>query len=267
MGILSPSLLQDVQNSAINSGANFLTGATTSAFGPTIKLASNAAGIAGGALQTASVAANVSMQAVSYLQTQLISYTTEVALEIAKINMDDIPSKIISYVSYFMSTPAEIMKELSSPIEELQKVDNQKALKKKQDELFEKANEKVSKFTEPVNKHIEKASDALGSVSDFVQQGPQFVEKEINKIVNKTMDYAHKVGAKKVNEANELKQKTKDDIAKKTAKPQADEANNKLKQETKTKLEKMAEQKAKAINWAKAQADAAIKKIKAMLGA
>ena len=68
MGILSPSLLQDVQNSAINSGANFLTGATTSAFGPTIKLASGAAGIAGGALQTASVAANVSMQAVSYLQ-------------------------------------------------------------------------------------------------------------------------------------------------------------------------------------------------------
>lgn len=190
----------------------------------------------------------IAMYAASYIG-------TKVGDLLAPPNIGDIQAKMSSYLGDYIENPADIIKELMSPMELL----DVNSLKSDINDLIgglqAMVAEKVGEMMDKVNEYVDEAVEAINSVTAYIAKGPAWVEAQLDMINNKAKSSIDEFVGKYYNTLNAEKQKFIDAQAEKLAKKMAAKMNEKIFKTTFEMIKKpqqlLAQAKAKAMSAAK----------------
>lgn len=282
--ILSASTIMQLQNTAIDSGANFLIGAATSPFSPSfdanqagamsvvggaIGVAAGAANIVGSGLNTALLSANIVSEGVTKLSEKLTAYVTE-----CTVKLMDIPTAYFTYVTQEKikeglkgkASMEQLMKMLNSDAEKEAEKANEESKKQSEEQTKQESANKVKKVTATVTQALTKATKELQTIASYVQQGPEWMSYQVEKysdlIAYQTYGYLTAV----VEAFDETKKDWAYSLADKTATIAVDDQFRMMVAKQKVNLEKIERTKQKTITKAKALVAKALMKIKGLLG-
>lgn len=282
--ILSASTIMQLQNSAIDSGANFLIGAATSPFDPNFNenkagimsvvggamgAVSGAANIAGSAINTAALSANIVAEGVAYLSQRITAYVAECTVKLMNLPtayLAEVTQKKISEGMKEELTMSYIMKRLTKNAEDNAKEENKKNEKKSQNKVKTDITKKVKDISYAATNAINKATKELNSIASYVQKGPKWMNDQVIKYSDLVMDQTGGFLGSTVESFEKTKKDWAYSMADKAAKIALDESKRILLAKTKMTLDKIEAAKKKAMNAAKAAVAQAMMKIKGLLG-
>ena len=287
-GILSEETIKQAAAAEKKSGDDFLAGKSSSPFGPAMKsnslgeLQANimgglaqatvngvtqvagstlgvvgaAAGVVGSAAETALLCTNIVAETFSYISKELVSYVTEVVVDLASLDLSPIMTAVSTYLTAGLQTPDEMIKELMTEaekaLEDAQKAAEDEAKNAKMAEMKIKAQE----FQQKVDTFMNDIKDKIDTVTSYIEAGPDWLEEKIDELSYKGFEQMGKYAGIATYTVNKKKEEFINNIAKNIAEPQAKKINEKAKEAQK----KVMDEAKKLIAKAKAIAMALIAK-------
>ena len=181
-------------------------------------------------------------------------------------SIGDIQAKMSSYLGKYIENPAEIMKELMSPMELLDISSLQSDLNELIGGLQALIAEQVAEMMKEVNKYVDEAVEAINSVTAYIVKGPAWVEAQLDIINNKAKSSIDGFVGTYYNKLNKEKQKFIDAQAEKLAKKMAAKMNEKIFKVTFEIIKKPQQILAKAKAKAMSAVKGALLNLKATIG-
>jgi hypothetical protein len=181
--------------------------------------------------------------------------------------LNEITSLATSYMSKYLMSGEDIMKELTTTLESTMSKIETLDINKSINSLMNTVNEHVGKITGEVGEFVnDKLPDWMDGIGTYIQQGPKYVKDKVCWVDEQCCYQIEKVVGKGTDFLFDKKQKMINSIAEGAAKVMADVVNKKLKKEQKKLLDKTKKAIAKATVVARAAASAALLGLKAKLG-
>lgn len=143
-------------------------------------------------------------------------------------SIGDIQAKMSSYLGDYIENPAEIMKELMTPMELLDVSSLKSDISDLAGGLQAMIAEKVGDMTEKVNKYVDEAVEAVNSVTAYIVKGPAWVETQLDIVNNKAKSSIDEFVGTQYDILDKEKQKFIDAQAKKLAQKMAAKMNEKI---------------------------------------
>lgn len=267
MGLLEGDLLKKVQDVAINPGANFLVGQATSSFGSAIQTVSSVTTLAAAPLQAAGVIMEVTEKAVSYITSELVSYLTTAAVEMAKFDLSIIPKKVAYVTAYYTKSKEEIIKEIKKPVDITQDEDFDKEQDEKMKRDLEAIQKKVSDFKTKMDTKLSYVNKSISSITAYIQEGPKWVEQKLAYVSYNILKSVKEETGKQHYLLEEEKKRKINEIVEPKARKAADAINNEIKKVQVAIIEEINLKKKEALLLANAAKAQAIMLLKGLLGA
>lgn len=200
---LGPEMWEGLLNSTIDSGANFLAGQVTSAFaGPTSTL-SNVTAFAASSMDTVmSTAAVLNPQFLIEFTSSLVLNSTQVIInELTRITTEkvtevtmrslNIPVEIsqisLSYFNSYKMSISDMLKELSIPTGERISIKVDLLKKIEENEFIQKVGNFATKAKEKIDTFCGESAKALNMISSYIQNGPEWISKQVNNAISDTI--------------------------------------------------------------------------------
>lgn len=279
--VLSASTVMQLQNSAIDSGANFLIGAATSPFDPNFDenkaglmsvvggamgAASGAANIAGSAINTAALSANIVAEGIAYLSQNLTEYVAQATVKLMTIPMDKVTAASAKCIQESTFKPKDIIDKLTKGAEEFSKGVQEEMEKQQQLEIKNGATSKIKKVSKTVTDALTKAQKEMNAIASYVQKGPEWMDSQVQKYSYLVMTQVSGNVDKVVEDFDTIKNEWAESAGQAIAAKVVQPINAKLVDAQKKILEKIESAKQKAMITAKAAVAQAMMKIKGLLG-
>lgn len=282
--ILSASTVMQLQNSMIDSGANFLIGAATSPFDPnfsenqagvmsvvggTIGVASSAANIAGSAINTAALSANIVAEGIAYLSQRITSYVAECTVKLLTLPTAYLAEVTKAKISEGMKEElkmSNIMKRLTQDSEKNSEEKNKENEKESENKVKKDMTKKVKEISYKATTAINKATYQMNSIAAYVQKGPEWMSYQVTKYSDLVMEQTGGFLGSTVESFDKTKKDWAYSMADKAAKIALDKTKREMLAKMKIQLDKIEQAKQKAMNKAKAAVAQALMKIKGLLG-
>lgn len=165
-----------------------------------VDTAQSASNLLGTTITTALNAPQIVMDLTNTVISETTSYITSATTDIAKGAITytiKFPSRIISlttsyykdFLSYFKLTLDDVMISNESKVE----IQNELNKSLEQKKLMDIKTEKVKKSTEKINNVVSKVTTGMNTISEHIQEGPEWVEEQCNKILFNGLSYIGKV--------------------------------------------------------------------------
>lgn len=269
---LSSDAIQELASQKVDLGANFLIGKATipTTYNPTayaLSTVSNTASIVGNSIQSATLITTITTQAIAYLSEQMVSYATEVLPSLLDLPLAYMVERSKDGFSEHLKTVDQLMKEINVDVEKEAEDAQKTSDDKKKNEKLEKLKEQTKDIADKVNKGLEKASKNLNNIAYIINDGPNIVQKKLDEWNNKAITETKKFVAENVtNIQRDVKQQV-GEWGYDQGKSLAYTTNNLAKQSLESTAREVEKTKKKITAKAKAAAEAALMKLKGLLGA
>ena len=278
---LSQETIMQLHNSALDCGANFLIGASTSPFDPnfsyktagimstiggTIGVAASASNIVGSAINTAALSANIVAEGLQDLNTKLTEYVAKSTVKIMSIPMEKFGEAMQKEIKEKTLKVKDIIKQLTQGAEDF---DNayKKTLEENQNaEIKSKALLKVKEISYTVSAALVKAQKELTTIAYYVAKGPNWMQNQVDKYSYLVMQQVVGNVDKTVESFEETKDKWAETAGKTVGSKAVEPINAKLIETQKGIIEKVEIKKKEMMAKAGAAMAKAIMKIKGLLG-
>ena len=166
----------------------------------TVDTAQSGANLLGTTITTALNAPQLVMDLTNMVISETTSYITSATMDLAKGTIAytmKFPSRIIfwttsytkDFMSYFKLTLDDVMMSDESKVE----IQNEINKSLEQKKLMDIKTEKLQKSTEKINNVVSKVTTGMNTISEHIQEGPEWVESQCNKILFNGMSYIGKV--------------------------------------------------------------------------
>lgn len=181
--------------------------------------------------------------------------------------LNEITSLASSYMSKYIMSAEDIMKELTTTLESTTSTTESLDINKSINSLMNTVNEHVGKITGEVGEFVNnKLPNWMDGIGTYIQQGPKYVKDKVRCVDEQCCYQIEKVVGKGTDFLFDKKQNMINSIAEGTAKVMADVVNKKTKKQQKDKLDKTKKAIAKTTAVARAATSAALLGLKAKLG-
>ena len=223
--MMNSKSLGEFQANVVGGLAQATVNGITQAAGSTLGVVGAAAGVVGTAAETALLCTSIVTEAFSYISQELIGYCTDVAIDLATLDVSPIASKIGELLTAGLQTPDEMIKELMSnaekALEDAQKAAEDEQKNAKIEEMKIKAQEFKTKMDDTLNMVKEK----IDSVTAYIEAGPDWLEEKIDDLSYKCFEQIGIQAGKTTYSFNVKKKEFIDKLAENIAEPKAKAAN------------------------------------------
>lgn len=165
-----------------------------------VDTAQSGANLLGTTITTALNAPQLVMDLTNMVISETTSYITSATMDLAKGTIAytmKFPSRIVfwttsytkDFMSYFKLTLDDVMMSDESKVE----IQNEINKSLEQKKLMDIKTEKLQKSTEKINNVVSKVTTGMNTISEHIQEGPEWVESQCNKILFNGMSYIGKV--------------------------------------------------------------------------
>lgn len=282
MGLLKDdsSLFNKVKEQALDPGANFLVGKTTSAFttdhnffGEVVTTSSYLSYIGGKSLEaitaginSASLMLEVTKKGISYLTDEVFAYSAVVTKKLLETTAYERVSYCKEMTPKLIKPLSEIKAELQTNEEELAEEKEEEMEKQEEEEKTKETEEKVKNFKDRCDDFLGQCSYGLTTLVSYINAGPEWLDKKLTKFATEKIENIKKETAEQLNQDLEQKKQEARDKGWKDAQKAAEKINDEQKQAVKKALDLEKKNKKKAENLAKAATAQAKMLIKGLLG-
>ena len=281
MSILSGDTIMQLNNSAVDAGANFLVGAATSPFDPnfsvqnagamsvvggTVGVASGAANIVGSGIGDAALTANIVAAGMQNISNLVTSYIADATAKLATIPMDKFSEAMSEAVTSGTFKPADIVKKLSQGAEDFQKGVAEEMEKAQQEKIKTGASTKIQELSKKASDTLISAEKQLNSIASYTSKGPKWMESQIKKLSDLVIEQFSGNVDKTIKDFDTIKNDWAESAGKSAGQKIVNPINDKLVKAQKDILDKIDKNKNQAINKAKASIAQALMKVKGLLG-
>jgi hypothetical protein len=236
--VMNSQSLGEFQANIVGGLAQATVNGITQAAGSTLGVVGAAAGVVGTAAETALLCTSIVTEAFSYISQELIGYCTDVAIDLATLDVSPIATKIGELLTAGLQTPDEMVKELMSNaekgLEDAQKAAEDNSKNKKIEEMKIKAEEFKTKMDNTLNMVKEK----IDSVTAYIEAGPDWLEEKIDDLSYKCFEQIGIQAGKTTYNFNVQKKEFIDKLAENIAEPKAKAANEIAKNAQKKTMDK-----------------------------
>lgn len=223
--VMNSKSIGEFQANVVGGLAQATVNGVTQAAGSALGVVGAAAGVVGAAAETALLCTNIVTEAFSYISKELIGYCTDVAIDLATLDVSPVAEKIGKLLTDGLQTPDEMIKELMSnaekALEDAQKAAEDDLKNAKVQEMKIKAEEFKTKMDDTLNMVKEK----IDSVTAYIEAGPDWLEEKIDDLSYKCFEQIGIQAGKATYTFNEKKKEFIDKIAENIAEPKAKAAN------------------------------------------
>ena len=223
--MMNSKSLGEFQANVVGGLAQATVNGVTQAVGSTLAVVGAAAGVVGTAAETAMLCTSIVTEAFSYISQELIGYCTDVAIDLATLDVTPIAPKIAELLTDGLQTPDEMIKELMSnaekALEDAQKAAEDEQKNAKIEEMKIKAQEFKTKMDDTLNMVKEK----IDSVTAYIEAGPDWLEEKIDDLSYKCFEQIGLQAGKTTYAFNIKKKEFIDKLAVNIAEPKAKAAN------------------------------------------
>lgn len=270
-----------LNNSAVDAGANFLVGAATSPFDPnfsvqnagamsvvggTVGVASGAANIVGSGIGDAALTANIVAAGMQNISNLVTSYIADATAKLATIPMDKFSEAMSEAVTSGTFKPADIVKKLSQGAEDFQKGVAEEMEKAQQEKIKTGASTKIQELSKKASDTLISAEKQLNSIASYTSKGPKWMESQIKKLSDLVIEQFSGNVDKTIKDFDTIKNDWAESAGKSAGQKIVNPINDKLVKAQKDILDKIDKNKNQAINKAKASIAQALMKVKGLLG-
>lgn len=165
-----------------------------------VDTAQSGVNLLGTTMTTALNAPQLVMDLTNMVISETTSYITSATMDLAKGTVAytmKFPSRIVfwttsytkDFMSYFKLTLNDVMMSDESKVE----IQNEINKSLEQKKLMDIKTEKLQKSTEKINNVVSKVTTGMNTISEYIQEGPEWVESQCNKILFNGMSYIGKV--------------------------------------------------------------------------
>ena len=184
-GIKNAKSLGELNQNVMGGLAEATVNGVTQAAGSTLGAVGAAAGVAGAAIETATICATIVTDTFSYVSKELMSYVGTVVADLASIDLSKIVATVSTYLTAGLQTPDEMLKELMTEaekaLEDAQKAAEDEAKNAKMAEMKQKAQE----FQQKVDTFMNNIQEKLETVTSYIEAGPDWLEEKIDDLTYK----------------------------------------------------------------------------------
>ena len=203
----------------------------------------------------------------SYMTNVLSSYLTECITDMISFDAGAITSYASKMIPKYLIGGGEILGKLLKSRETM----NDELLKDTQLKMIESINDSLSthveKITTSIHNELDKIGPQIKSIAKYSQMGPVWVQQKIDLAIKKTMETSLNAMGEIRDSVNLKKEAYIQNLGDKLGKQLAAKTNEKLKTKSKEQLDKIEEQKQKAISKAKTMIINVKMKLFALIGA
>lgn len=161
-----------------------------------VDTAQSGANLLGTTMTTALNAPQLVMDLTNMVISETTSYITSATMDLARGALTytlKFPARIVSmtasyykdYLSYFKLTLDDVMISDESKVE----IQNEINKSLEQKKIMDLKTERVQKSTEKINNVISKVTTGMNTISEHIQEGPEWVETQCNKILFNGLSY------------------------------------------------------------------------------
>lgn len=284
-GSLGPDAFQQLQGAAVDKGAAFMSGQVTSSMNKVmsdktsvsaIQVATKGAGIystADSLIKNPDIlgelATNITASAVNVAATEMGKIGGKIAASAVQLPLS-IPGRIQKYTqeafnAYKLSF-GEVLARVMKDQEEQAKENIEKEQKAKEENSKKSLAEKLNNAKDKLDQGLEFMNSYLGKVCDYIEEGPDYVAKEINKIITKGVNAANKAVDEKIQDAENAVDEQCKKQGYNIGKGMADEYNKALEKQAQKQLASQKNAISKASAMAFKAKQAAILQVMALTG-